>query len=200
MRKWKRPRSLGFALPPLLALLAPAFGCGASFEAVYEGNVRFEHCYKLDHDPRIASSHREYCWSQWVQMYTYEQPLDRIEYARRRIRVLRGEPPPSTDRHASLPAAAASADPPATESLSTESLNAAQADPAPVSPVEAATASVVPAAPAPAPSAGSDVPGEECAAGCRTKLAECRKNCQTAPKGCAPCEPTYNSCMRTCYD
>jgi hypothetical protein len=175
-------RGLSLALLILPALLASATGCGASFEAVYEGDVRFEHCYKLDHDVRIASSHREYCWSQWVQMYTYEQPLDRIEYAKRRIRVLRGEPPPSIGRR-TAPAAA----------------GADSASPS-VPPVEAATASVEPQTPAPAPSASSDVPGEECANRCRTTLTACRKGCQTAPKGCAPCEPSFNGCMRTCYE
>jgi hypothetical protein len=165
----------------LAAVLASSgVSCGPSFEAVYEGNVRFEHCYRLDRDAEIASSHREYCWKQWVHAYTYGQPQDRVEYAKRRIRVLRGEPPPGSRDQASLWTGAAAAD----------SARPA-AGPSPIS-----VASEVPAA---KPSS-EELPGDGCATSCRSALSECRKGCQTAPKGCAPCEPDYNSCMRRCFE
>jgi hypothetical protein len=157
--------------------------CGPSFEAVHEGNVRFEHCYRLDHDEEIASSHRDYCWTQWVQVYTYGQPQDRVEYAKRRIRVLRGEPPPGVQRDRSQvlssPAAADSATP--------------ATDPRPAAlgvAEEIATTKLQ----------GTELPGDSCATSCRNALSQCRKGCQTAPKGCAPCEPDYNSCMRRCFE
>jgi hypothetical protein len=158
--------------------------CGPSFEAVYEGNVRFEHCYRLDHDEEIASSHRDYCWTQWVQTYTYGQPQDRVEYAKRRIRVLRGEPPPSAPRDRSQVQAPASA---------MESASVATDPP----PVALDTAQDVGEA---RKSLNEEVPGDDCATRCRSALSQCRKGCQTAPKGCAPCEPDYNSCMRRCFE
>ncbi|HEX2880882.1 MAG TPA: hypothetical protein VHO25_15225 [Polyangiaceae bacterium] len=162
-------------------LLLSGASCGPSFEAVYEGNVRFEHCYRLDRDEKIASSHREYCWKQWVQAYTYGQPQDRVEYAKRRIRVLRGEPPPGLRRdHSSVLTEVAAAD---------SAIPAADPPPSGV----ANEASV-------AKSASEELPGDGCAAHCRSALSQCRKGCQTAPKGCAPCEPDYNSCMRRCFE
>lgn len=159
-----------------------ALGCGPSYEAVYQGNVRFEHCFRLDHDQRIASTHREYCWNQWVQAYTYGQPQDRVDYAKRRIRVLRGEPPPGSPPQAP-PAEQAPQEPVAAE----------------VAPIVAAPVTAAPVASA-APSPAVELPGDSCALGCREALGRCRKGCQTAPKGCVPCEPEYNACMRQCFE
>lgn len=158
-------------------LLAAA--CGPSYEAVYQGNVRFEHCFRLDHDQRIASTHREYCWNQWVQAYTYGQPQDRVDYAKRRIRVLRGEPPPGMPQRLE-PEAEASEEPPAA---------AVPSAPPAVAPIASA-----------APSPAVELPGDSCTLGCREALGRCRKGCQTAPKGCVPCEPEYNACMRQCFE
>ncbi len=72
-------------LGPCAALSA---SCGPSVQTIYEGNVRFEHCYRLDIDPHIAPTHREACWREWKQTYTYGQTRDRVEYAERRIRAL----------------------------------------------------------------------------------------------------------------
>lgn len=69
--------------------------CGPSVQSIYEGKVRFEHCYRLDLDERITKGHREACWNQWIGTYSYGQPRDRIEYARRRVRSLEmGDPEP----------------------------------------------------------------------------------------------------------
>jgi hypothetical protein len=162
-------------------LVLSGASCGPNFEAVYEGNVRFEHCYRLDRDGEIASSHREYCWKQWVQAYTYGQPQDRVEYAKRRIRVLRGEPPPGLRRHHS--------------SVLTEVATADSAIPA-ADPPPSGISNEAPVT----KSASEELPGDECATNCRSALSQCRKGCQTAPKGCAPCEPDYNSCMRRCFE
>jgi len=159
-----------------------AMSCGPSFEAVYEGNVRFEHCYRLDRDGRIASSHREYCWDQWIQAYTYGQPQDRVEYAKRRIRVLRGEPPPGLPRRAEVSPEATAVNEPAPE------MPAPSAQPA---------ALVAPQAPS---KTSQELPGESCVSTCGETLAHCRKGCQTAPKGCDACEPEYGQCMRRCFE
>ena len=69
----------------LFALTVAGFACGPSVQSIYEGNVRFEHCYRLDLEVDTAPTHRQACWNEWLQMYTYGQPRDRIEYARRRV-------------------------------------------------------------------------------------------------------------------
>ncbi len=59
-------------------------GCGASYQRVYEGDVRFEHCYRLDADPTISRDQRLACWSDWSKEHTLGQTSDRVTYARRR--------------------------------------------------------------------------------------------------------------------
>lgn len=68
-----------------LLLAGVVVGCGPGLHMMHESNLRFEHCYRLDMDPKIAPSHREHCWRDWTETYAYGQVLDRIEYARRRI-------------------------------------------------------------------------------------------------------------------
>lgn len=63
-------------------------GCGASYQAIYEGEVRFEHCYRLDEDPEIPLTQRRECWREWTKFYTFGQTRDRLEYALRRQREL----------------------------------------------------------------------------------------------------------------
>src|SRR5688572_28807652 len=58
--------------------------CGPSLKTVHEGTVRFEHCNRLDHDQRVTKSECNECWKTWLAEYTYGQPRDRIDYARRR--------------------------------------------------------------------------------------------------------------------
>jgi hypothetical protein len=70
------------------AWLALGAGCGASYQALYEGEVRFEHCYKLDEQTSLPLMQRRECWREWTQFYTYGQTRDRIEYALTRLREL----------------------------------------------------------------------------------------------------------------
>src|SRR5512138_3262438 len=72
------------AVFPVLAGWA-MFGCGPSVQYIYEGNIRFEHCYRLDLDANIAPSHRRICWAEWVDNFSKGQTQDRLEYAKRRI-------------------------------------------------------------------------------------------------------------------
>lgn len=79
--------SLRTILPLLAALGATA--CGASYQRIYEGDVRFEHCYRLDADPTATRDDRLACWSGWTFAHTVGQNNDRVSYARRRESALR---------------------------------------------------------------------------------------------------------------
>lgn len=79
--------SLRTILPLLAALGATA--CGASYQRIYEGDVRFEHCYRLDADPAASRDARLACWSGWTFAHTVGQNNDRVSYARRRESALR---------------------------------------------------------------------------------------------------------------
>jgi hypothetical protein len=188
---------------PALALTAGALGlgitlalaCGPSVQSIYEGDVRFEHCYRLDLDLNIAPTHREACWKQWLGSYTYGQPRDRIEYARRRVRAFADGDlsRPSLDPGSSRPErreyylvvpdpTSLHAPPP---SLATQVANDAGPPPAP---------------PPPPPSA----PGATCSAACDSSWQSCKAACGpdggTSEAACKSCEPDYKRCMRRCFD
>ncbi len=64
--------------------------CGPNVQMIYEGNVRFEHCYRLDLDQTIAPPHRRACWQDWLARHTYGQTGDRLTHARQRLVELDG--------------------------------------------------------------------------------------------------------------
>src|SRR4051812_27521825 len=71
------------ALCVILAIGATAagLGCGASFQAIYEGNARFERCYAMEERPQTPLVEKANCWQDWSERYTYGQTRDRIHYA-----------------------------------------------------------------------------------------------------------------------
>lgn len=135
----------------LAAGAAGAFaGCGANYQSVYEGDIRFEHCYRLDEDPATPVRRKWSCWREWNRGYTYGQSRERTEYGLARERALasaRGAPTEGADR---APSAGVIACPMPTDAF---------APPPPTLPSAAAQAPS-PSAPAPvaAASGGSAVP------------------------------------------
>src|SRR5262245_46672753 len=55
--------------------------CAPSYNVVYEGDARFEHCYALDDSPRATMEQKSACWRDWTEHHTLGQTRDRIEYA-----------------------------------------------------------------------------------------------------------------------
>ncbi|MGC4090608.1 MAG: hypothetical protein QM756_22600 [Polyangiaceae bacterium] len=167
-------------------------------QSIYEGDVRFEHCYRLDLDLNIAPSHREACWKQWLTSYTYGQPRDRIEYARRRVRAFASGDVTRPSLDAANAAAAA------------ERRQFYLVVPEPMSPHASppALATVVPSASsAPPPAAAPEparAPASRCTAACDSSWRSCESAC--APDGgasetaCKSCEPDYKRCMKRCFD
>ncbi len=81
----------------VLGAILAAAGCGPSFQAIYEGDSRFEHCYALDDNPNVPMQRKSDCWNDWVKHYTYGQTRDRVEYAAMRYRALSRVPVAPTD-------------------------------------------------------------------------------------------------------
>lgn len=73
-------------LSSLTLVLLPA--CGASYQAVFDGDVHFERCYRYDAEPSRTRDERLSCWSEWSQRYTQGQTADRVDYASSRARTL----------------------------------------------------------------------------------------------------------------
>lgn len=183
-----------------LLLLGSAFAvaCGPSVQAIHEGDVRFEHCYRLDLDLDIAPTHRELCWKRWLTSYTYGQPRDRLEYARRRARAFAtGDVTrPSLEQNsASAPAQRQSLGVvPAPTSL--------HAPPPPTAAVVAPDAgSPAPAVP-PKAAPDPDAPHADCSDTCKDDWHSCAAACGPdagASAGCLRCERDYKACMKRCF-
>ena len=173
--RWWTKRTLCGLLPLAgLQLVGLPLGCGPSIQPIHEGGVRFEHCYRLDLDPRIAPAHRHACWKQWLEVYSYGQSRDRIEYSRRRVRDLEAGDP----------------NPPQLNLEQAEAREARQfymATPAPTS-VHAPPPPVAPPEPT-EPLA----PGDACVASCRSARAQCFTRCgqsaDSAPSAASPTQP-----------
>jgi hypothetical protein len=194
--------SVALLVPPLA--IGWVSGCGPSVQSIYEGNVRFEHCYRLDLDVNIAPTHRLACWREWLRIYTYGQVRDRIEYARQRVGALE-------QGDTTRPSLNLTADRRPEERswyLSEPAPTSAHAPPPPMWKAESPTASGPPppasasAEPAPKP---RPAPGEDCSRDCRADLEACNEDCATdagtgKPKKCQSCEPDYKKCMRRCHE
>lgn len=168
----------------MLAGLAAA-ACGPSFQAVYEGDVRFEHCYALDQGPSSADVKKE-CWRGWLHDYTFGQSRDRVEYAGTRFSELSLNPSlPSEDREPKHPRIQAAPMP----------TNAFAPPPSTAERV-AADPSAAPA-PAPTPVVTARAPGEECAEGCSGYWKTCKGSCKGA--GCDACDKAYRQCATGCF-
>ena len=167
-------------------------GCGPGMQSVYEGNVRFEHCYRLDLDPNVAPTHRKACWEQWVTTYSYGQTRDKLEYAKRRIRYLNAGQTAAEPLDLRDPQIRAATDPDTPVNIhapppSVEGTSAPQ---------PATTAALAPTTEPPR------VPGRACTDACTTALTRCLAPCTNTPTAptCATCPQDYGVCVRRCYE
>jgi hypothetical protein len=189
----------GTVLRPSHALLLVPLAiqaCGPSVSTIYEGNIRFEHCYRLDLDPNIAPTHRLACWKEWTERYTYGQTRDRLEYARRRMKRLgagdQSRPVLKMDMDASAPA-----EPPAPDEAPVPT--SLHKPPPPTSKTAAPPAS----ADAGPEASGPPPPNAECTKECQVNWDSCEGECRGdagKPKSqCAHCKRDYPSCMKRCF-
>lgn len=173
---------------------------------MYEGEVRFEHCYKMDELPHIPLIQKRECWREWTHFYTYGQTRDRIEYAFKRQRMLSSEIM-NPEGHAAAAADAGS------------TLSPILAGPAPTnafeSPPKVHTAKPVDAGPDVAPvdagpspdSEEMDIldlsddtpPGTKGLLKCFRTWKLCRSECTTNKPRCrAKCDLLWRSCVPKC--
>jgi hypothetical protein len=152
--------------------------CGPSFQAVYECDVHFEHCYALDESGVSADAKKE-CWRDWLHGYTYGQSRDRVEYGGTRYSQLSLDPTlPSEDVSSSQSKRTVAAPVPTN----------AFAPPPNVSEGHSAASAVATVV---------AVPGADCADGCAQHWTSCRSSCKDS--GCTTCDQTYRSCMPVCF-
>jgi hypothetical protein len=196
---------LGVTVALLAVLGAAALSCGPSFQVVYEGDSRFEHCYALDENPNVLMQQKGECWSDWIKHYTYGQTRDRVEFAAVRYRAIMragtlptdeaimGAAPGEGTKGVTLAAPAptnAFASPPKTID---EDAGVAPVAPAPPIPQSSLQPPVAPTA-APPP---VEPPGAACVGTCSEKWQTCRGTCSLAV--CTACDKTYAKCAGACF-
>ena len=179
---------------------ALALSCGPSVQSIHEGNVRFEHCYRLDLETEAASGHRRACWTTWLERYTYGQSRDRLEYANRRVTAFKsGDTAP--------PKLQVGGDERADESrqfyLVVPAPTSVHAPPPPIA-TRMNVPTELPPEPAPSPAAApsTPAPAESCATACRGAFVSCSSLCevQTTSAACKSCDPDYKKCMQRCFE
>ncbi len=182
-------------------------GCGASYQALYEGEVRFEHCYRLDDEPNVPIPQRRECWREWTQFYTYGQTRDRIEYALMRQRVLSGAPnnasvnPSLGDQDGGVaPTATLAAPAPTNLFAPPPQVDSASARAAPVqsaSPTTSSTTTVGDVVEM--VTEGNAPPGQACLLRCASSWKRCTGNCLHDNSRCrATCDAAFKTCGRSC--
>ncbi len=207
------PRATLWGLTTLLA--GGGAACGPSFQAVYEGNARFEHCYALEENPQAPMPDKASCWRDWSERYTYGQTRDRIHYATARYVALSQAPHLPTDE--ALMMAAPGETPRATTITAPAPTNAFAPPPKVLEEGEQRTTRVaghpgeaenIPmlaidaGAPAPAP---ASLPASSCTETCGSTFRTCSDGCRPADAGasktktCEGCQKTYRACMRECF-
>jgi hypothetical protein len=203
--------------------LAAGLSCGPSFQAIYEGNARFEHCYALEENPQTPMREKSECWRDWSEHYTYGQTRDRIHYATARYVALSQAPNVPTDE--ALMMAAPGMTPRATTITAPAPTNAF-APPPKVLEVDAQAATNTGVLGGPRTSAGTNgapplsggfahagdaeaavaapapLPGTSCSDDCGRKFRDCEARCVSADAGAraakdAAKEPACAACDKT---
>ncbi len=178
--------------------------CGPSFQVVYEGDARFEHCYALDDTPTVPMQEKTDCWTQWMTNYTYGQTRNRVDYAAMRAKALRDAHAIPTDEAlmGAVPGGgigrAVGRDEPVTtnafapppKTMAEGDAGADQPPPATVAPPLAPVAPLVTSTP-PA------TPHEGCTDRCRNRWQSCHATCKSAR--CGECDTFYGGCMKRCF-
>jgi hypothetical protein len=147
----------------------------------------------LDDRAEVKSTIRTACWDEWLQFYTFGQTRDRIEYAKTRMRQLRGGNDATTaEVHANNSHPTEAVPEPTTALAPPPMMLVVDAGPPPVDePVDPST----------------KPPGAECSDGCDATWAKCKKECvtpmcnrQTCISKCEKaCKDEHASCMRGCF-
>ncbi len=205
-------RVLLFAFLAGLGLVA---GCGPSFQALYEGDTRFEHCYAIDDTPDAPLERKARCWHDWVKNYTYGQTRDRVEYANMRYQALTRVHAAPTDE-AMMGAAPGGEDD--IRSVAAPAPTSAFAPPPKTMDADGGTTQKtpgmdsVPMAQMPPPEAGHVVPTtselhtpkSDCTDRCTGDWQDCKNRCgstthQDAGVECVGCDRGYGKCVKACF-
>lgn len=192
----------------MVVLALAACACGPSFQAVYEGNARFEHCYALEESPRVTLPEKGECWKDWSQRYTYGQTRDRVQYASARYTALTQATLPTDE--AQMMAAPGIA--PRVSAITAPAPTNAFAPPPKVLDEDAGGGPPERPRDKPRVIESSDagnagtapilmMPGAPCEQGCQSGFRTCEQTCigDAGKNACGACDRTFRGCMRGCF-
>jgi hypothetical protein len=198
----------------LLLVLLTSAACGPSFQAIYEGNSRFEHCYALEENPQTPMQSKGDCWRDWSERYTYGQTRDRVQYAIARYVALSQAPTLPTDealmnaapgvhlRESTInaPTPTNAFEPPPKVLASLDGGSVQPPRPGELPQVQSPPVLSPPAPPSPA------LPASDCGGRCGGTFRACGDACGAdagaggkKSDACRGCEKAYKACMRACF-
>ena len=206
-----------------LGALFGALACGPSFQAIYEGNARFEHCYALEENAQKASGEKVDCWRDWSEHYTYGQTRDRIHYATARYVALSQSASVPTDE--AMMMAAPGMTPRQSTITAPAPTNAFEPPPKVLADIDGGgliggralrpvdlpktvifvnglpVVADASAPPGPVPLDASVAPAPPVAPAATPPGSPCTEPCTASFQTCkgANCEKTYRACMRACF-
>jgi hypothetical protein len=199
-----------------LSIFSPVTGCTPRYQSLYDSDVRFEHCYRVDEERQVAIIDKLQCWQDWNRNHSYAQSRDRIGYGAARERTLsqalaagekavpRGAAGESTG---TLPQPmTAYAPPPPTMTPASAAGENASGHNGSSSVHEAATTEGATrvATSSLAMSSGDgaaplvDAPGASCSGGCGKTWTNCKHQCQSGTCRTS-CDEQYRGCMKGCF-
>jgi hypothetical protein len=174
--------------------------------SVYESDVRFEHCYRVDEERHVPITDKLQCWREWTRRYRFGQSRDRIGYALARERTLaqalaagqQAAPRGAGESPRTLPQPTNPFAPP--PPTITAAGAAGAGDAGSTSRDRAADAGTNADASSATDSSAilTDAPGANCAGACAHTWSTCQQQC----KGTAcrtGCDEPYRGCMRACF-
>lgn len=169
--------------------------CSFGYQSIYEGDVRFEHCYRLDEETLTPIAEKQQCWAEWTRRSTYGQTRDRISYALARERAL------AAHGSATAPPVRPSIELRKPTNASPQPTNAFA--PPPQMLVELNDGGSRPGADArlglvAAVRVQPGAPGEACAGVCAGDRGTCSGACQ-GDACLSRCDERYRACMRSCF-
>jgi hypothetical protein len=199
-----------------ISIFSLAAGCTPRYQSLYDSDVRFEHCYRVDEERQVAIIDKLQCWQDWNRHHSYGQSRDRISYAVARERTLgqalaagekavprgaAGEsagtlpqpmtayaPPPPTMTPASAPG----------ESAGDHGGRSGVREPAATEGATRVATSSLAMSSVDGATPMVDAPGASCSGGCGKTWANCKHQC---PSGnCrTSCDEQYRGCMKGCF-
>lgn len=62
-----------------------SIACGPSLRQAQRSDDAYEQCYGADYNPEVSPERRRTCWTEWLRVYSADEPPERVRYAKMRL-------------------------------------------------------------------------------------------------------------------